>query len=123
MQVTTRDEEGLHMRRSFLACGLVTGLTLSASIAGDGQSDKSKPRITADALKELLDKARAQHDVPALAAGIVRTGEPPLAAVVGVRKQGTDTAVTVADQWHIGSNTKPFTALLTALLIEEGSLD
>ena len=27
------------------------------------------------------------------------------------------------DQWHIGSNTKPITALLVALLIDQGMLD
>jgi CubicO group peptidase (beta-lactamase class C family) len=117
------DAEDLHMRQTFLVCGLITGVTLSASVAGDDLSDKSKSRITPDALKDLLDKARVQNDVPALAAGIVCRGQPPLAVVVGVRKRGTQTAVTSANQWHIGSNTKPFTAFLTALLIEEGLFD
>ncbi|HEY7327519.1 MAG TPA: serine hydrolase domain-containing protein [Gemmataceae bacterium] len=74
-------------------------------------------------MTELLGKTRVHHDVPALAAGFVRAGETPLAAVVGVRKRSTDSSATLADKWHLGSNTKPFTAILMALLIEEGLLD
>jgi CubicO group peptidase (beta-lactamase class C family) len=89
----------------------------------DVPPNKSTPNVKRDELRLLLDKARAQHDVPALAAGIVRAGRESLVAVVGVRKRGTDLAATAADQWHLGSNTKPLTALLTALLIDRGLLD
>jgi CubicO group peptidase (beta-lactamase class C family) len=44
-------------------------------------------------------------------------------AVVGVRKRGTDILAMIDDQWHLGSNTKPITALLIALLIDLGLLD
>jgi CubicO group peptidase (beta-lactamase class C family) len=88
-----------------------------------GQVGEEKPIITTEELTALLQKARTKHDVPALAAGIVRPGDKSQVAVAGVRKRGTDTPATADDQWHIGSNTKPFTALLLALLIDEGMLD
>jgi len=62
-------------------------------------------------------------DVPALAAGVLHAGSPPQVAVVGVRKRGSDRRATADDPWHLGSNTKPFTALLIALLIDQGRLD
>jgi CubicO group peptidase (beta-lactamase class C family) len=74
-------------------------------------------------LRSLLDKARAQHDVPALSAGIIDGSQPKQVAVVGMRKRGADDLATEDDQWHLGSNTKPITALLIALLIELGLLD
>jgi CubicO group peptidase (beta-lactamase class C family) len=88
-----------------------------------GQTEQPKPDPSREELTSLLDKARTQNDVPALACGIIRKGKRPLAAAVGMRKRGTEPPATLADQWHIGSNTKPFTALLTAMLIEEGLLD
>jgi len=41
---------------------------------------------------------------------------------VGVRKYGTDSPVTVNDQFHLGSDTKAMTATLLATLVEEGKL-
>ena len=41
---------------------------------------------------------------------------------VGVRKYGTDSLVTVNDQFHLGSDTKAMTATLLATLVEEGKL-
>ena len=41
---------------------------------------------------------------------------------VGVRKYGSDTPVTVDDQFHLGSDTKAMTATMLATLVEEGKL-
>src|SRR5262245_39974755 len=87
------------------------------------EPDKKDVRVTAEHLRSLLDKSRAQHDVPALAAGCLRGGGQPLVAVVGLRKRGTDFAATADDHWHLGSNTKPITSLLIALLIDMGLVD
>jgi CubicO group peptidase (beta-lactamase class C family) len=102
---------------------LILGLILASLVAAQEQTGKPAATMTGDELRALLEKARTQHDVPAAAAGLVRAGEQPLVVAVGVRKRGTDIAATVDDQWHIGSNTKPMTALLVALLIEQGQLD
>ena len=96
---------------------------LATPVQTHGQTDKPNPGVTGEQLRSLLEKARAQHDVPALAAGIIHDGEKPFVAVVGARKRGADTTATAADQWHLGSNTKPITSLLIALLIDQGLLD
>jgi CubicO group peptidase (beta-lactamase class C family) len=88
-----------------------------------GETGRNGPGITSEELHTLLEKARVKHNVPALAAGMVRGGKKPLAVVVGVRKRETDNPATADDQWHLGSNTKPITALLIALLVDLGVLD
>lgn len=105
------------MRRLLLCLLLLAPLPLR------GEPDKQASPLTAKELQTVLEKARTQHNVPALAAGIIRGGGQPVAAVAGVRKRDAETPATAEDHWHLGSNTKPMTALLVALLIEQGLLD
>ncbi len=104
-------------------CCLILGLMLGDLCNAVGQTEKPKPGLKADELHALLEKARKEHDVPALAAGIIRANEQPLRTVVGVRKRGVDTAATINDKWHLGSVTKPITGLLIAMLVDQGLLD
>jgi CubicO group peptidase (beta-lactamase class C family) len=87
-----------------------------------GQTAKKGHRITAQELRSLLEQARKAHDIPAMAAGVVQDGNS-LIEVVGVRKRGTRIVARTHDEWHLGSNTKPMTALLIALLVQAGLLD
>jgi D-alanyl-D-alanine carboxypeptidase len=103
-------------------CCLVSGALLLAGLHVLAETGKNNPGITTEELRSLLEKGRTQHNVPALAAGIIRAGQQRV-AVAGVRKRGTDTPATEQDQWHLGSNTKPISALLIALLIDLGLLD
>jgi CubicO group peptidase (beta-lactamase class C family) len=111
------------MRLVVLACVLFPGLLMLVPVPIQGQTGGKGPGVTATELRALLEKARARHHLPALAAGILRAGGQPCVAVVGMRKRGTNKAATTDDQWHLGSNTKPITALLIALLIDLGLLD
>lgn len=71
---------------------------------------------------EVLEPILRAQNLPALAGAIV-TGKG-LAAIgaVGVRKAGTDIAVTVDDGWHLGSDTKAMTAAMIGALVEQGKL-
>ena len=69
-----------------------------------------------------LEGIRKKHDLPALAAVVVKDGRICGRAAVGVRKFGDPTPVTTNDLFHIGSCTKAMTATLVGLLIEEGKL-
>lgn len=69
-----------------------------------------------------LEGIRKKHDLPALAVVVVKDGRICSRAAVGVRKAGEPTPVTTNDVFHIGSCTKPMTATLVGLLIEEGKL-
>ena len=75
-----------------------------------------------DSLAELLEKLRAEHDLPALAGAIVEKGELVALGAVGERARGSGVQVTVEDRWHLGSCTKAMTATVAARLVERGKL-
>ena len=73
-------------------------------------------------LDALLRPYLAGYGLPALAAAVARNGEIIAIGAVGTRRAGTAIPVDVADRFHIGSDTKAMTALLAAMLVEEGKL-
>jgi CubicO group peptidase (beta-lactamase class C family) len=68
----------------------------------------------------LLEPIRSKYKLPALAGAIVTSRGLTAIGVTGVRKTGTDVAVTVDDTWHLGSDTKAMTAVLIGLVVEQG---
>ena len=70
----------------------------------------------------VLETIRARHNLPALAAAVVRDGRVLAVGAVGVRKAGSDVRVTTEDCFHIGSCTKAMTATLVEMLVEQGKL-
>jgi CubicO group peptidase (beta-lactamase class C family) len=89
----------------------------SAIICWSGQNITEDKRIDG-----LLEPIRQKYNVPALASAIVTGQGLETIGAVGVRKVGTNIAVTVGDQWHLGSDTKAMTATLIGALVEEGKL-
>jgi CubicO group peptidase (beta-lactamase class C family) len=80
------------------------------------------PTAGDEAVTRLLKPIREKFHVPALAAAIVTSEGVQYVGAVGVRKRGTDVAVTLDDQWHLGSDGKAMTATLVARLVERGQL-
>lgn len=76
-----------------------------------------------DALRELLATIRTRHKLPALGGAIVDRDGLRAVAAVGVRRHGSDEAVTPGDLFHIGSCTKAMTATVIARLVEAGTLN
>ncbi|MCP4657081.1 MAG: beta-lactamase family protein [bacterium] len=74
-------------------------------------------------LADLLGQARADLDLPALAAAWVEGGKIVEQAAVGVRQLGKSDPVRVEDLFHIGSITKSVTATMIGRLVEEGVID
>ncbi len=62
------------------------------------------------------------HSLPAMSGAILTSKGLVTSGAVGVRKAGTSVAVTVGDQFHIGSDTKAMTATLIGMLVDEGKL-
>lgn len=60
--------------------------------------------------------------VPSLAAAAVVEGRIVSVGASGFRKKGAPERVTVSDKYHIGSCTKSMTAVLAAMLVEQGQL-
>jgi CubicO group peptidase (beta-lactamase class C family) len=93
------------------------------TVPSGGDCPPSQAARAADKdLNELLETVRAAYRLPALAAAVVTDRGLEAVGAVGVRKAGTDVAVTVDDQWHLGSNTKAMTAAMIGRLVERGTL-
>jgi CubicO group peptidase (beta-lactamase class C family) len=78
--------------------------------------------VAQPSLDALLEPFLARYQIPALAAAVVRDGNVVAVGAVGTRKVGAKIPVTVNDRFHLGSDTKAMTALLAAMLVEEGKL-
>jgi CubicO group peptidase (beta-lactamase class C family) len=70
----------------------------------------------------LLAPIIQKHDVPGIAAAVVRNGEIVAVGVAGVRTRGKPDKIAAADRFHIGSDTKAITAMLCGILVDEGKL-
>jgi CubicO group peptidase (beta-lactamase class C family) len=82
----------------------------------------SQPAFPAPALNSVLDPIRTKYNLPSLAGAIFTTDGIVEMSAVGVRKAGTDIAVTTHDLWHLGSDTKMMTAALAGTFVAEGKL-
>ena len=100
----------------------VLGVVLFALAGTPNAFSGPQNRNAPENLNSLLDPIRKKYDLPALAGAIVSSKGLAAAGAVGVRKYGTDTPVTVDDQFHLGSDTKAMTATMIATLVEEGKI-
>ncbi len=71
-------------------------------------------------LEQTLAAVREKDHLPAVAALVQIDGKLAAEAALGVRALGHSESVTTSDRWHIGSDTKAFTATLIARLVEQG---
>jgi CubicO group peptidase (beta-lactamase class C family) len=73
-------------------------------------------------LDPTLNPYLTRYELPALAAAVVKDGNIIASGAVGTRRAGVKIPVTIDDRFHLGSDTKAMTALLAAMLVEEGKL-
>ncbi len=92
---------------------LLTGFRTAGSAPDPGTSAE---------ISGLLTSIRAEHGVPALVAAVGHADGSIETGAVGVRVLGRPEKVTPDDRFHIGSVTKPMTATVIALLVDEGKL-
>src|SRR5690349_19565902 len=71
-------------------------------------------------LEQTLRSVREKDHLPAVAALIQIDGKIAAEAALGERALGRPEPVTINDRWHIGSDTKAFTATMIARLVEQG---
>lgn len=90
-------------------------LTLVA-LAATARADAALQKFVEDT----LTAARTKHHLPAIAALVSINGKIEAEAALGLRALDRPETVTVNDRWHIGSDTKAFTATLIARLVEQG---
>jgi CubicO group peptidase (beta-lactamase class C family) len=75
-----------------------------------------------DYVDRMVERARAEFNVPGIAVAIVKDGRVVLAKGYGVRKAGDPAPVTPRTLFRIASNTKAFTAAALAMLVDEKRL-
>jgi len=73
-------------------------------------------------LNAVLESARAQYGLPALAAISIRGNQVVERGAAGLRAVGSAAEVGLDDRWHIGSLTKAMTATLAGILVERGEI-
>ena len=105
---------------------LIAVLGIAACGGGGGGSGANRPpaelppsapepgMVGDGRLADLLAWARSTQSmpVPAMTAVIVQNGQIAEMAAIGTRRVDSNVAVTVDDQWHIGSLTKAATSTL-----------
>lgn len=77
--------------------------------------------MAAGSLRDDIAAARERHAIPGVGF-LSRVNGHDEAIAVGVRALGDPTPVTTDDRWHIGSDTKAFTATLVARMVDAGKL-
>jgi CubicO group peptidase (beta-lactamase class C family) len=100
--------------------GVFAMSVVMCALAGPASPFQDSP--VPENLNSLLQPILKKYDLPALAGAIVTSKGLVAVGAVGVRKYGTDSPVTINDQFHLGSDTKAMTATLLATLVEEGKL-
>lgn len=73
-------------------------------------------------ISPLLKAACDKYKLPGMVACVVDGTDITSSGAAGVRHRGADAAVTLDDQFHLGSDTKAITATLCAILVEDGKL-
>jgi CubicO group peptidase (beta-lactamase class C family) len=104
------------MRRRDFVHSLISSLALSQAAFAQNQAP------SATTLAQTFEATRQKYNLPSLAGTIVTSKGASEIIVTGVRKAGTDVAVTANDKWHLGSDTKVMTSCLLATLIEAKKL-
>jgi CubicO group peptidase (beta-lactamase class C family) len=108
----------MNRREIIKAAGLAAAFAAGAGPAA-AEAAAGDAAVPLDAmLRPYLEK----YKLPAIAAAAVVGGKTVAAGAVGTRRSGTTIPVTLDDRFHFGSDTKAMTALLAAMLIEQGKL-
>ena len=74
------------------------------------------------ALEKQLDSLRIKLNIPAIAYGVIRNDSIIVQNVIGYRNIETKERAQIGDLFHIGSNTKSFTAFLSGKIVESGRI-
>ena len=75
-----------------------------------------------DPVSQMLETIRRKHNLPALAIAVIVNGKIVATNAVGFRINGDPDKVMVDDKFHLGSITKPMTATVAAMLVEQGKI-
>jgi CubicO group peptidase (beta-lactamase class C family) len=103
--------------------GLLSVLGL-VCLCAPARADEEKPKsaVLDEAVGKLVALSRTKHGVPAVAAVLATSRGVQSVHADGLRKAGDKVKVQPWDRFHLGSDTKAFTAMLIAVLVERKQL-
>jgi CubicO group peptidase (beta-lactamase class C family) len=101
---------------SFACLFLLQGASLSTK--DRGEQEKKESPVVADLLTKLQSSVE-KHQIPGLAAAVVKEGRLVAHGIYGVRVSGKPERLQLGDRFHFASCTKSMTAMLAARLVEE----
>lgn len=113
-------------KRTFVQIVLLGSLTtlLLSGCGNSGNRDANRTSGDPDAaLSTQLHRTLDAYDIPAIAVITVDENRTVEQAVVGKRRTGASSDVTINDHWNIGSLTKSMTATLAASMVQQGFLE
>lgn len=96
-------------------------LILWAPDVGYSQAQDALPSTPPIDLADYLAEPIKKGESPGLIAAVIDTNGVRAIGAAGLRRQGSQSAFTVNDLVHIGSNTKAMTATMLATLVEDGT--
>lgn len=99
------------------------GCVWSSGCAPSQTETQPLPTSPAEALEQILERVRARHKLPGLAAAVARGDKVVASGVTGVRRQGAADKIERDDRFHIASCTKSMTATLAAISVHKGELN
>src|SRR5260221_8439574 len=105
-------DDGLQIRPTFAPSLLRAALALLVALAWVAVVDQARAEERETAalpLPQALEKIRAKHELPALAAAAIRGGRSAESAAVGLRPLGGTEAVTLDHRGPIGPDTQRLT--------------
>ena len=86
----------------------------------------SEPKATEDAIQRLvesLEAKRIEHHIPGMAIAVVKDDQVILSQGFGVMDMEAQTPATADTLFAIGSSSKSFTAIMTAMLVDQGKVN
>ncbi|MES9924947.1 MAG: serine hydrolase [Candidatus Thiodiazotropha endolucinida] len=91
----------------------------------DGQRDRDERirNLTKADLTDLIEQARHDNNIPALAVVLMDAERLTLSDIQGKRVVGSNTDASLNDYFHIGSCAKSILAVMAGRLIEQGKLE
>ena len=103
--------------RAFIGAGLAATAITFAPIAVAAQT------LDLD-LQSKVDTTLEDRNLVGLGVAVITADiDEPLIAVAGERRNGSGDMIKVGDAWHIGSNTKMFTAFIYAKMVSRGEAE
>lgn len=105
-----------------LVTGVASGGPVTITATSEGVTGTATLTVEAFSLTAIVEAVRAERGLPAMTAAVVSRDGILAIGVSGMRRMTGGPAVTLADKWHIGSNLKAISSLLSAIAVQEGAL-